>query len=116
MPLVFRLFAAMFLAVFAAWSIMQAPSATAMALEMGAAAYHGDTQDLAHCEGCGSGTMDGKDAVLCHSICVPPVLPELADNLEIRATPRAAYVAAQFHPRAGRNLPPEPYPPRPALI
>jgi hypothetical protein len=66
------------------------------------------------CDGCGGGDDDGMAASACAALCgMPGVLSVLkADMLIPPDLPDASRVAEQV----GRTRPPDPYPPRPAIL
>lgn len=109
-----RLLACALLAAFAAGSVVQAASATTMALKM---AFAGSgamdmAGDMAGCDGCGSGDKAGDGGLACQAACLAPLAANLYQESALAPFPCAAPAAVGLCDAVGRTAPPEPHPPR----
>ena len=103
------------LAVFSAWSALQAAGAATMTLEMAGSA-HGVASHQVDCAGCDADRLAGKSAVECHTICNSPVVADLADASAIWSPPAIPHIPSSDRVLlAGRTCSPDPYPPRSRL-
>lgn len=104
------------IAVFAAWSVAHVASAATMQLQMAAIAAEDHSMDMADCDGCDPGKLDGKDGSLCELVCLSPVVADLTVDQEVTASRVAVpHTAPPVHMPAGRTYPPDPLPPRSVL-
>jgi hypothetical protein len=109
-----RLLACALLAAFAAGSVVQAASATTMALKM---AFAGSgamdmAGDMAGCEGCGSGDNAGDGGLACQAACLAPLAAILSQETALAPLPGASPASSAVDDVVGRTAPPEPHPPR----
>lgn len=106
---------AVLITLLAGWSVVQVSATTTMLLEMPAADDR--AMDMADCEACASGAMEEQAHLLCGVACVSPVLADLSATHEVTWAPVVAlYTPGLIAVPAGRTYPPDPYPPRTALL
>lgn len=107
-----HILAIMFLALFAAGSVVHAVSANSMALDMAVAA--GDTDVMPECQGCEADEAGTSNAGSCDLDCTTPGLA----MLDTAPGPLFAVFAARENRLPGMSLPsgrrgaPDPFPPR----
>ncbi|MFW8594418.1 hypothetical protein [Cribrihabitans neustonicus] len=107
-----HILAIMFLALFAAGSVVHAVSANSMALDMAAAA--GEADVMPDCQGCEAGDADTVDAGSCDLDCTTPGIAAL----DTAPGPLFVMVPARQNRLLGMSLPsgrrgaPDPSPPR----
>lgn len=101
-----------FLAVFAASTIVHAVSANAMALDM--AMGDGGAMSMADCQGCPEGEDGAPDATTCKLVCTAPAISALngaASVQHVAPLVRHDRPVGMILPR-GLRAPPDPFPPR----
>lgn len=105
-------------AVLAIWSIVQSASTTTMSLEMAAmTAANTDAMYMADCAGCDSSERGDEAALLCHLVCVAPILADLRASEALAPVLVVALpISRPVRRLASQVYPPDPYPPRSVLL
>lgn len=107
-----RILTVMFLALFAASSVVHAVSANSMALDMAVAA--GDADVMPDCQGCDADAADNSNVGSCDLDCTAPGIAtlDIASGLLLEVRPSRQDRILVMSLPLGRLGAPDPFPPR----